>query len=62
MALSAASPIYRGFLTEVDCRWNIISGAVDDRTQEERGMDVSSGGTRLLTQAEGCRVLGGVIE
>ena len=34
MALSAASPIYRGYLCDVDCRWNVISSAVDDRTDE----------------------------
>ncbi|KAB0804942.1 hypothetical protein PPYR_01912 [Photinus pyralis] len=38
LALTAAAPIYRGFLTEVDCRWNIISGSVDCRTEEERGL------------------------
>lgn len=35
MALSAASPIFRGYLTDVDCRWSVISGSVDDRTDEE---------------------------
>ncbi|KAL5255390.1 hypothetical protein ACHWQZ_G010822 [Mnemiopsis leidyi] len=35
MALSAAAPIYRGYLCEVDCRWDVISAAVDDRTDEE---------------------------
>lgn len=35
MALSAASPIYRGHLTDRDCRWDVISCAVDDRTLEE---------------------------
>ncbi|XP_025829413.1 glutamate--cysteine ligase [Agrilus planipennis] len=38
LALSAASPIYRGFLTDVDCRWNVISASVDCRTEEERGL------------------------
>ncbi|WFD02329.1 glutamate--cysteine ligase [Malassezia obtusa] len=37
LAASAASPIYRGYLADVDCRWNVISGAVDDRTNAERG-------------------------
>ncbi|XP_045454710.1 glutamate--cysteine ligase isoform X2 [Melitaea cinxia] len=39
LALSAASPIYRGFLSDVDCRWNVISASVDCRTREERGLD-----------------------
>ncbi|XP_073945249.1 glutamate--cysteine ligase [Choristoneura fumiferana] len=38
LALSAASPIYRGFVTDVDCRWNVIAASVDDRTREERGL------------------------
>lgn len=38
MALTASSPAYRGYLSDVDCRWDIISGSVDDRTDEERGL------------------------
>ncbi|KAJ2338435.1 glutamate--cysteine ligase, partial [Coemansia sp. RSA 2618] len=37
MSLSASSPIFRGYLADVDCRWNVIAAAVDDRTPEERG-------------------------
>jgi glutamate--cysteine ligase catalytic subunit len=40
MALSANSPIYRGYLADVDTRWNVISCSVDDRTPEERGEKV----------------------
>ncbi|XP_011297994.1 glutamate--cysteine ligase catalytic subunit [Fopius arisanus] len=39
LALTAASPIHRGYLTDVDCRWNVISCSVDCRTQEERGLE-----------------------
>uniref|UniRef100_A0A2A4JI27 Glutamate--cysteine ligase n=1 Tax=Heliothis virescens TaxID=7102 RepID=A0A2A4JI27_HELVI len=39
LALSAASPIFRGYLTDVDCRWNVIAGSVDCRTREERGLE-----------------------
>ena len=42
MAISAATPVFRGYLGDVDCRWNIISGSVDDRTEEERGIKVVS--------------------
>ena len=35
LALTAASPIYKGFLTDVDCRWTVISQSLDDRTCEE---------------------------
>lgn len=38
LALSAASPIFRGFLSDIDCRWQVIVGSVDDRTEEERGL------------------------
>lgn len=38
LALTAASPIYRGYMTDIDCRWNVISASVDCRTLEERGL------------------------
>lgn len=38
MALTAASPFYRGYVSDVDCRWNIIAASVDCRTEEERGL------------------------
>ncbi|KAK9236655.1 glutamate-cysteine ligase-domain-containing protein [Lipomyces kononenkoae] len=37
LALTAASPAWRGYLSDQDCRWNVIAGSVDDRTEEERG-------------------------
>ena len=37
LALTAATPIYKGFLANTDVRWNQISNAVDDRTPEELG-------------------------
>jgi len=39
LALTAASPAHRGYLVDRDCRWDIISASVDDRTREERGLD-----------------------
>lgn len=41
LALTAATPIYKGFLADTDVRWNQISRAVDDRTPEEMGEKVS---------------------
>ncbi|VDD93461.1 unnamed protein product [Enterobius vermicularis] len=38
LALSAATPVFRSRLADVDCRWGIISASVDDRTAEERGL------------------------
>ena len=35
-ALSAASPLYKGQISDIDFRWNIISQSVDCRTPEER--------------------------
>ena len=37
LALSASSPIWRGYLSDIDCRWRIISESLDDRTAEEKG-------------------------
>ncbi|KAK5366392.1 glutamate--cysteine ligase [Exophiala xenobiotica] len=37
LALTAATPIYKGFLVDTDVRWNQISRAVDDRTPGELG-------------------------
>ncbi|ODH17932.1 glutamate-cysteine ligase [Paracoccidioides brasiliensis] len=37
LALTAATPIYKGFLVDTDVRWNQISNAVDCRTAEEQG-------------------------
>lgn len=41
LALTAATPIFKGFLADVDVRWNVISQAVDDRTDEEKGLKVN---------------------
>lgn len=40
LALTAATPIYKGFLVDTDVRWNQISRAVDCRTPEELGEKV----------------------
>jgi glutamate--cysteine ligase catalytic subunit len=37
LSLTAGSPIYRGYLADIDVRWTVISGSVDDRTPEELG-------------------------
>ncbi|OMJ20578.1 Glutamate-cysteine ligase [Smittium culicis] len=43
MSLSASTPILKGYLADTDCRWNIISASVDDRTPEERGLKPLTG-------------------
>lgn len=35
LALSAASPAFRGRISDVDCRWSVIAASVDDRTEAE---------------------------
>lgn len=40
LALTAGTPIYKGFLADTDVRWNQIVRAVDDRTREELGEEV----------------------
>lgn len=47
LALSAGAPIFRGYLADVDCRWNVIAQSVDDRTLEERGLAVSGRDTEV---------------
>lgn len=47
LALTAATPIYKGFLADTDVRWNQISRAVDDRTPEELGEEASAVATLL---------------
>jgi len=37
MALTAATPFYRGMISNIDCRWDVIAASVDDRTPGERG-------------------------
>ena len=37
LALTAATPLYKGFIADTDVRWNQICRAVDDRTAEELG-------------------------
>jgi glutamate--cysteine ligase catalytic subunit len=37
LALTAATPIYKGRLSDVDSRWDTISKSVDCRTKAERG-------------------------
>ncbi|XP_055384819.1 glutamate--cysteine ligase [Condylostylus longicornis] len=48
LAFTAASPAYRGYLTESDCRWNVISASVDCRTSGERGETALKGGERRI--------------
>ncbi|KAF5208706.1 putative glutamate-cysteine ligase [Clavispora lusitaniae] len=43
LAVSAAAPIFKGFLVDQDVRWNVISGAVDDRTFAERDEEPYAG-------------------
>ncbi|KAI3411749.1 Zn finger-containing GTPase- Activating Protein for ARF [Globodera pallida] len=42
LALSAATPIFRSYLADVDSRWPIISASVDDRTPFERGLTTAA--------------------
>lgn len=37
LALTAGTPIFKGRLADVDARWDIIAGSVDDRTPAEMG-------------------------
>lgn len=37
LCATASAPVFKGFLADQDVRWNVIAGAVDDRTPVERG-------------------------
>ncbi|KAF0520805.1 GCS-domain-containing protein [Gigaspora margarita] len=39
LALTAATPIWRGYLSDMDCRWFALVKGTDDRTKEERGLE-----------------------
>ena len=38
VALTAATPFFRGQVSDIDVRWTVIAQSVDDRTPEERGV------------------------
>jgi glutamate--cysteine ligase catalytic subunit len=38
LAMTAATPIYKGRLSDVDARWNVIAQSTDDRNPVERGL------------------------
>jgi len=40
LALSASTPILKGRLADTDVRWATIAASVDDRTPQERGLEV----------------------
>lgn len=40
LSLSSAAPCFKGYLTDCDNRWAVLRGVVDDRTAEERGLEV----------------------
>ncbi len=48
LAMSASSPIWRGYLAEIDCRWNVLCAMSDDRTAEERGFEVNINSFSIL--------------
>jgi glutamate--cysteine ligase catalytic subunit len=38
LAMTAATPVFKGRLADVDARWNAIAQSVDDRTPAELGL------------------------
>ncbi|XP_008544628.3 glutamate--cysteine ligase [Microplitis demolitor] len=47
VALTAAVPVFRGYLVDVDSRWIATKDSVDDRTRGERGLEPLKDGERL---------------
>jgi glutamate--cysteine ligase catalytic subunit len=52
LAMTAATPIFKGRLSAIDARWTVISQSVDDRTNAERGL-ASSGDLAGLSETTG---------
>jgi len=52
MALTASTPVMKGRLADVDCRWGVISESVDCRTPAERGSGSSSSTSSNSVQPE----------
>lgn len=51
LALSASSPAYRGYLSDQDVRWNVISASVDDRRRSERGLEPLKEGEQFISKS-----------
>ena len=51
LAMTAATPIFKGRLADVDARWDVIAQSVDDRTPAERG-EVEYENLASVAQAE----------
>ncbi|CAF3567212.1 ADP-ribosylation factor GTPase-activating protein gcs1, variant 2 [Fusarium graminearum] len=51
LALTAATPVYKGFVANTDVRWNQISRAVDCRTPEELGEKPLTEGVRRIPKS-----------
>eukprot|EP00106_Octopus_bimaculoides_P017898 XP_014785340.1 PREDICTED: glutamate--cysteine ligase catalytic subunit-like [Octopus bimaculoides] len=48
LPFTAAAPIHRGFLTDVDTRWLSLSQSCDDRTRQERGLEPLTNGSVFI--------------
>ncbi|XP_052833099.1 glutamate--cysteine ligase catalytic subunit-like [Octopus bimaculoides] len=51
LALTAAAPVYRGLLSDTDCRWCAISQSCDDRTRQELGLEPLTNGNILMKKS-----------
>ncbi|EPR79119.1 gamma-glutamylcysteine synthetase [Spraguea lophii 42_110] len=44
LRLTRATPFFNGFLTQTETRWDLLTYATDDRTDEERGVEYNKTG------------------
>eukprot|EP00741_Cyanophora_paradoxa_P021342 tig00021348_g20601.t1 len=51
LALTAASPMFKGLLADTDVRWHVISSSVDDRSPGERGIAPLAPGERRIKKS-----------
>lgn len=55
LAMTAATPIFKGRLADIDVRWTVIAQSVDDRTPAERGLITNPEDIALVAD---CRMSG----
>nr|QHX41528.1 glutamate--cysteine ligase catalytic subunit-like [Octopus vulgaris] len=51
LALTAAAPIHRGFLSDTDCRWCALIPTCEDRTKQEQGLEPLTDGNILVKKS-----------
>ncbi|KYQ93916.1 glutamate-cysteine ligase [Tieghemostelium lacteum] len=51
LSLTAASSVFKGYLSDIDARWTVIAQSVDDRTSQELGTQPLSTNKHLINKS-----------